>query len=325
MAGKQQTGAKGAGEVRQGGAITSDDQPVFTLTVPAALPVPILIAVPHAGRSYPEAVIAAMREPVWGASRLEDRYVDALGVAVAEATGAALLIAHAPRAMLDLNRAPDDVDWGMVVGAGARRAPHSAANRRARSGLGLVPRRLPGLGDIWRNRLDATELESRIANIHRPYHRAVAETLEQLRDRWGAALLIDLHSMPPLQRSAAVGKNGGIGGGEGAEFVIGDRFGSSCAPVLSAHALQNLASAGRRVAHNRPYSGGFALDQHGATRRGIHALQIEVCRAAYLDTRLDAPGPRLPAVARALAALVRSLAHEVAAMGYPEELRDAAE
>ena len=319
MAGRHETGPGGAVEVRQGGAIAGYSGPAFTLTVPAALPVPILIAVPHAGRSYPEAVMAAMRDPAWGAARLEDRHVDTLGAAVAEATGAALLVAHAPRAMLDLNRAPDDIDWSMVAGGAARRTPHSLANRRARSGLGLVPRRLPGLGEIWRGRLDATELEARIANIHRPYHRAVAETLERLRDRWGAALLIDLHSMPPLQ-------NGTIaGGGGGAEFVVGDRFGSSCAPLLTAHTLQQLAAAGRRVAHNRPYSGGFALDHHGATRRGIHALQVEVCRAAYLDTRLDAPGPRLPAVARALAALVRSLAHEVAALGYPEALRDAAE
>ena len=313
-------------EIRTGGAIPGEPQPAFTLSVPAALPVPILIAVPHAGRSYPAAVTAAMREPGWGAARLEDRHADTLGAAVAEATGAALLVAHAPRAMLDLNRAPDDIDWGMVTGAAARRAPHSAANRRARSGLGLIPRRLPGLGEIWRNRLDAAELEARITNIHRPYHRAVAETLERLRDRWGAALLIDLHSMPPLQGSAGGGKvRVSAGAGEGAEFVIGDRFGSSCAPVLSAHALRTLASAGRRVAHNRPYSGGFALDQHGATRRGIHALQVEVCRAAYLDTRLDAPGPRLPAVARALTALVRSLAHEIAALGDPEVFRHAAE
>ena len=304
-------------EVRQGGAIAGERKPAFTLTVPATLPTPILIAVPHAGRSYPEAVTAAMREPAWGAARLEDRHVDALGAAVADATGAALLIAHAPRAMLDLNRAPDDIDWGMVSGGTSGRARHSAANRRARSGLGLVPRRLSGLGEIWRGQLDAADLEARIVNIHRPYHCAVSEVLEHLRDRWGAALLLDLHSMPPLRRTG--------GTGEGAEFVIGDRFGSSCASALSAHTLQHLAAAGRRVAHNRPYSGGFALDHHGATRRGIHALQIEVCRAAYLDTRLEAPGPRLPSVARVLAGLVRSLAHEVAALGDPGALRNAAE
>lgn len=290
----------------------------FTLTMPAALPVPVLIAVPHAGRDYPPAVLEAMREPSWAASRLEDRFADLLGQAAAEATGAALLVARAPRAMLDLNRAPDDIDWSMIAGArDHRRAPHSAANRRARSGLGLVPRRLPGLGELWKGRLPKAELEARIEAIHRPYHRAIGEALDRLRDRWGAALLIDLHSMPPLRQPGHAG--------EGAEFVIGDRFGSACAPALSAHALRHLAAAGRRVAHNRPYSGGYALDHHAAPRRGIHALQVELCRASYLDARLDQPGPRMAAVARALAGLVRSLAQEVAALGDPGAQRQAAE
>ena len=293
----------------------------FTLTLPAGLPAPILITVPHAGRDYPTELIASMREPSWGPARLEDRFADHIGSAVAKVTGVALLVSSAPRAMIDLNRAPDDVDWSMVTGA-ARRAPHSALNRRARSGLGLVPRRLAGLGEIWKQRLPIGELERRIGEVHRPYHISVEHVLEKLRDRWGAALLIDLHSMPPLgpsrhSRAATIE--------EGAEFVIGDRFGASCAPELSAHAINALASAGRRVAHNRPYSGGYSLDRHAAPRRGIHAMQIEVCRSIYLDARLDQPGPRLPAVARTLANLVRSLAHEVAMLSNASGYRQAAE
>lgn len=302
---------------RQGGAIESAGTPAFTLSIADTVPVPVLIAVPHAGRDYPAAVTAAMRDPAWAAARLEDRYADRLGEAIAAATGAALLVAHAPRAVIDLNRAPDDIDWSMVAGANARRTPHSLANRRARSGLGLVPRRLPGLGEVWKARLPLAELDARIADIHRPYHRAVSETLDRLRDRWGAALLIDLHSMPPLRQPG--------GEGEGADFVLGDRFGASCAPALSAHALRHMAMTDRRMAHNRPYSGGYGLDHHAAPRRGLHALQIEVCRASYLDARLDQPGPRLAAVARTLAALVRSLAHEVAVLGNPQAHRQAAE
>lgn len=308
----------GSSDAAGDGAITRQGgTEAFTLTVPPATPLPILIAVPHAGRCYPDALTAAMRDPAGTTARLEDRYVDVLGEAVAQATGAALLVAAVPRAMVDLNRAPDDVDWGMVAGAGSRRTPHSAANRRARSGLGLVPRRLPGLGEVWKGRLTVAELDARIETIHRPYHRAIAATLDRLRDRWGAALLIDLHSMPPLRQPGHAG--------EGAEFVIGDRFGSSCTPALSAHALRHLAGAGRRVAHNRPYSGGYALDHHAAPRRGIHALQIEVCRASYLDTRLDQTGPRLPGVTKVLASLVRSLAGEIAALGDPGASREAAQ
>ncbi len=289
----------------------------FILTVAASTPVPVLIAVPHAGRCYPASLKAAMRNAEPSTLRLEDRYADALGNAVAEATGAALLVARAPRAMIDLNRAPDDVDWSMVAGATGRRAPHSAANRRARSGLGLVPRRLPGMGELWKGRLEMAELEARIRTVHRPYHLALTRTLEGLRDQWGAALLIDLHSMPPLREAGQAG--------EGAEFVVGDRFGSSCAHALSAQALRHLAGAGRRTAHNRPYSGGYALDHHAAPRRGIHALQIEVCRSIYLDAQMDRPGPRLPAVVRVLAGLVRTLAEEVADCGSPFRHREAAE
>lgn len=313
---RQEAGAPGAPVTRQGGAIGPGGPPAFALTLSDAMPLPILIAVPHAGRSYPASLTAAMRDPAWCAARLEDRFADALGEALAHGTGAALLVAQAPRAMIDLNRAPDDVDWSMVAGPAVRRAPHSAANRRARSGLGIVPRRLPGLGEIWKRRLPVEELETRIETIHRPYHLAVSDTLERLRDRWGAALLLDLHSMPPLRQP---------GHAEGAEFVIGDRFGASCSVGLSAHALAHLGAAGRRVAHNRPYSGGYALDHHAQPRRGIHALQVEVCRSAYLDARLDQPGPRLPAVVKALAGLVRSLAEEVAALGNPDAHRQAAQ
>ena len=309
--------AEAAIELRHGEPIGDTGAPAFTLSVPATLPVPILIAVPHAGRDYPEDVTNAMREPAWCAARLEDRFADRLGEAIARATGAALLVAHAPRAMIDLNRAPDDIDWSMVAGASARRTPHSLANRRARSGLGLVPRRLPGLGEVWKGRLSVAELDARIADVHRPYHRAAGETLERLRDRWGAALLIDLHSMPPLRQAGSPD--------ETTDFVLGDRFGSSCAPLLSAHALRHMAGAGRRMAHNRPYSGGYALDHHAAPRRGLHALQVEVCRASYLDARLDQPGPRMSAVARTLTGLIRSLAHEVAALGDPRAHRQAAE
>ncbi len=305
------------GERREGGSIPSDGGAAFTSFVPDALPVPILIAVPHAGREYPDNLTAAMRDPPFAKMRLEDRYVDRIGEAVAAATGAALLVAKAPRALLDLNRAPDDIDWSMVADGAGQRPANSASNRRARGGLGLVPRRVPGLGEVWKRRLTRADLEARIAGVHRPYHQEASAILERLRDRWGAALLIDLHSMPPLRRSGSPG--------EPVEFVLGDRFGASASGSLSAHALRFMAHAERRMAHNRPYSGGYVLERQAAPRRGIHGLQIEVCRSIYLDAQLDQPGPRLPAVARVLSGLVRSLAHEVAAFGDPGVLSYAAE
>ena len=271
----------------------TDSEPAFVVRTSNPSPIPVLIAVPHAGRSYPPALSAAMRDPHRASLRLEDRLVDALGEAVAAQTGAALIVARAPRAMLDLNRAADDVDWEMIAGRPAGRHVTATPGRRARSGLGLVPRRVPGLGEVWRGRLAHAELEARIAGIHVPYHARVAAELAVLRARWGAALLLDLHSMPPL----------------------GDRFGATSDGALVAAAFACFAEAGARAAHNRPYAGGYALDRHAAPRRGIHALQLEVDRRSYLDDDLREVGPGFAATATLVATLVRRLAAEVALLG----------
>jgi N-formylglutamate amidohydrolase len=290
-----------------GGGIpgTAGPLPAFSLLACDPAPLPVLLAVPHAGRSYPPELAAIMRNQAQAALRLEDRFVDLVAEAVARETGVPLLLALAPRAMIDLNRSPEDIDWDMVAGGTPERRVRLAAGRRARSGLGLVPRRLPGLGELWTRRMTREELAGRIEQIHRPYHAALGRRLEELRDKWGAALLIDLHSMPPL---------GPKRGPEAApDFVIGDRFGGACDGALSATAIDHLGVAGFRVAHNRPYAGGYVLDRHAAPARGVHGLQVEVCRSAYLDGSLREPGPGLPAVARSLASLVRRMAEELAA------------
>ena len=286
----------------------------FVLSGPEPSAIPVLIAVPHAGRAYTGALTDRMRNPEIAAMRLEDRYADRLAREVAAATGALLLVADAPRAMIDLNRAPDDVDWDMFGrGAPASRddgayqdsGSHAPGGRRSRSGLGLIPRRLPGLGELWKRRHERAELEARIAGIHAPYHACLAEALLMLRRRWGAALLIDLHSMPSLPAQV---------GGHAAEFVIGDRFGASCDGRIVAAAFAMFAEAERAVAHNRPYAGGYVLERHGDPRSGIHALQLEIDRASYLDERQAEPGEGFAEVAALVAQLVRRLAGTAAAL-----------
>ena len=301
---------------RQDSGQAKGNSAAFELSMPLQPTIPVLIAAPHGGRAYPPALDDQFRDP-GSKVRLEDRYVDVLAQSVAEMSGAALLIAKAPRAEIDLNRAPDDVDWGMVSGNRERNLPHSLANRRARSGLGLVPRRLPGLGEIWKEPIERTELDRRIETVHRPYHAELGRALESLRDQWGAALLVDLHSMPPLSAKAY--------GGARPEFVIGDRFGTSCSGRLSAAALSYFGQNGRPATHNRPYSGGYVLDRHGMPKRGLHALQLEVCRSIYLDARLDLPGARLAGIARLIAGMVRILGSEVATMGPGGQFAEAAE
>ncbi len=302
-----------------GGTIPgSSAAPAFTLWRPARLDLPVLIAVPHDGQIYPPSLLAKMRNPVETCPRLEDRHVARIGELVSQDVGATFLQAHAPRAMLDLNRAVDDIDWSMVSGARPRGPRHSQFNRRARSGLGLVPRRIPGIGEIWRSPMTRVEIDVRIEAIYTPYHSALGRELEALRDRFGVALLLDLHSMPPLRPPAQ--------GEEAAEFVVGDRFGASCDGGLADLALRYLSGQGRRVAHNRPYAGGHMLDRYGQPRRGIQAIQLEVCRSIYLDARLDRPSARLPGIARLVSGLVRTLAHEVEAMGrHGRKTRQAAE
>lgn len=282
-------------------------QPAFTLARRQPSPIPVLIAVPHAGRCYPPSLVEQMRDPVGAGLKLEDRYVDLLARAVARDTGAGLLVAHAPRAMIDLNRAPEDMDWEMLAGGGERARGGPRTGRRARGGLGLVPRRLPGLGEIWKRPLAQSELDARIAQVHAPYHAALTAELAALKARWGGALLIDLHSMPPLGPKR--------GAQASADFVIGDRFGSSCDGALCAAAFDHLAAAGRRAAHNRPYAGGYVLDRHTAPARGFHGLQIEICRAVYLDQHLREPGHGFDSVAALLCGLVRRLASDFAALG----------
>lgn len=278
----------------------------FVLAAGAASAIPVLVAVPHAGRLYPSSLMQDFRHRAADALRLEDRHIDAVARGVAQATGAGLLVALAPRAMIDLNRAPEDIDWDMVERAARPISGTSLPSRRARSGLGLFPRRLPGLGELWRRRLDAGDVSARLGGIHEPYHLALKAQLMRLRERWGAALLVDLHSMPPLPVRP---------GQAAAQIVVGDRFGSSCHGSIVATAFAHFAQCGREAAHNRPYAGGYVLDRHGDPRKGIHAIQIEIDRSRYLDEKLAEPGEEMASVIADISALVRKLSPVVAELG----------
>lgn len=281
------------------------DADAFSLEAPEPSPIPILVAVPHAGRIYPAGLLRRMRNHGMACGRLEDRHADSVAALAARRTGAALLVAHAPRAMIDLNRATDEMDWSMLrdppTGIGAH-----AVGRRARSGLGLVPRRLPGLGELWKDQIDEEDLRARIDNVHRPYHEMLASELGRLRRRWGAALLLDVHSMPPL---ADTGRQ------KAPVIVVGDRFGLSCDASLIATVFDYLGDRGVVAAYNRPYAGGYVLDRHGMPRRGVHAIQVEICRSLYLDCRLMELTDRLDETVDMLSGLIRVLAEEIAGLG----------
>jgi N-formylglutamate amidohydrolase len=268
--------------------------PSFLRHGPAEPTSPVVLSVPHAGRDYPLPLRAALRVPLAALRPLEDRYSDA--VALGAVQGETCFVAQRARAWIDLNRAENERDPRLDDGASLSTQPQSA---KLRSGLGLVPRRVGPHGEIWTRRLAGEEVAARIRADHRPYHEALGAALASARDRFGVAVLLDIHSMPPL------------GGPDSApRIVLGDRFGRSAASRMLGR-IEGVARAhGIKCATNAPYSGGHILDRHGDPRRGVHAIQIELDRSLYLDPNLDHPGPGLARTVAFVRAIVDSLADE---------------
>jgi len=245
--------------------------PWFERLGPATAETPLVCAVPHAGRIYPPALFSTAIVPHAILEQLEDRYADLL-VAKAVQHGAVAIVARVARAWIDLNRGEEDLDPAL------RDPPHSGPPQtaRARSGLGLLPRRV-GRRDLWREPPTAESAAARIVNIHRPYHAAVAAALDDACRRFGHAVLIDCHSMPTLN------------GLRPARIVIGDAHGRSAGKGIAAEVAHEARAHGFAAAINAPYAGAHSLARHGRPADNVHALQIEVDRALYLERDMRAP------------------------------------
>jgi N-formylglutamate amidohydrolase len=264
---------------------------------------PVVLSVPHAGRNYSAALCAALRTPAVRLSALEDRYIDRVALDARRCETA--LVQDAPRAWIDLNRAEHERD--PLLDDGARRTNLSA---KVRAGLGIVPRRTGATGDIWRRRLGGDEVDARIASDHRPYHEALCRTLAQARDRFGIAVLLDIHSMPPLP-------------GGRTRVVVGDRFGRAAATRFVERVESEVEAVGLLHALNSPYAGGYILERHGQPHERIHAIQLEIDRALYLDQRLETVGPGLTRTIALVRAIIDALSDE--ALGSGSGIAQAAE
>ena len=268
----------------------------FALHNVAEPPLPVLLSVPHAGRDYPDSIFANLRLPPASLLRLEDRYADLLA-RDAIANNVPTIIAHRARAWIDLNRDERDIDVEMVSGLGRGTYPTPSAKQRG--GLGLIPRRLSSEGDIWKRPFDAADVEARISGFHRVYHDAVARTLSRMRKKFGIAILLDLHSMPPVA----------AGGSESPpRFVIGDHFGRSAASQFAHVLTAQIKQSGFAVALNHPYSGDHILRLHGSVYNNVHALQLEVDRSLYLDAALREPNENVAAISRLIGNIATVLA-----------------
>jgi N-formylglutamate deformylase len=240
------------------------EEPIL-LSTPRTLKTPVIFASPHSGRVYPTSFARAARLDPVTLRKSEDAFVDELFDFVPE-LGAPLIAARFPRAFVDANRAPGELDplmFDAPVAAVGPRTPRVAA------GLGVIPRIVRDGLEIYGARLPAAEAGFRIARFYRPYHEALARLVAEARAQFGVAVVIDCHSMPPPTR--------------GSDVVIGDCYGEAAAGDLILHVQRSLAELGFQVVRNAPYAGGYTTALYGKPAERIHAIQIEISRALYLD------------------------------------------
>jgi N-formylglutamate amidohydrolase len=276
----------------------------------------LVFASPHSGRDYPAELMAAAVLDAAAIRRSEDAFVDEL-IACAPACGASTITARYARAFIDVNREAYELDQAMFEDE----LPAFAKARTARvaAGLGSIAKVVGEGQEIYRRKLTFAEARRRIEGAHRPYHQALAGLVSEARARHGRAILIDWHSMPSAASGLGGAGPGATGRGahgmadrarNGCDMVLGDRFGSACAPQLTRLVERELEAMGYRVARNAPYAGGYTTEFYGRPAEGVHALQIEINRAAYLDESALKPTAGFDRLKRDIERLTRVLARE---------------
>jgi len=245
---------------------------VFALTTPTELRSCAVFSSPHSGADYPAAFLGASLLTPLQIRSSEDAFVDEL-FAAAPACGAPLLAARVPRACIDLNRAPDDLDPALIAGTSRR-----FLNARIAAGLGVIPRVVGEGRPIMQGKLPLAEAQRRIADYWHPYHGRLRALLAGARAAFGAAILFDCHSMPHDALNVAP-----TVWGRRPDVVLGDRFGVACDRSVIDAAAELFLAAGFTVARNTPFAGGYITQTYGRPQQGIHALQIEIDRALYMD------------------------------------------
>lgn len=295
------------GKEPQGAVLDAPElSPPFEVIAPAELLSPLVFSSPHSGRIYPARFLAASRLDAAALRRSEDAYVDEL-FASASAVGAPLLCALFPRAYLDVNREPYELDPKLFDGP----LPSFANTRslRVAAGLGTIPRVVTDAREIYPGRIALDEALARIEALYKPYHAKLRELMERAAARFGFAVLVDCHSMPSASpRESAVSVRDRK---QRVDFVLGDRYGASAAPVVVEGVESRLRARGYAVQRNRPYAGGFITEHFGRPAAGWHALQIEISRGLYMDETTIEKDARFPTLAADLAEMVAGLARDV--------------
>lgn len=268
-----------------------------SITRPPCQSIPLIFCSPHSGRVYTRAFLAASRLDALTLRRSEDAFVDDL-FATAATHGAPLLAANFPRAYLDVNREHNELDPRLIEGA----LPQGANTQSARvaGGLGTIPRLVADGEDIYPGRLPVDVALLRIDRLYHPFHAALAGLIADAYRQFGVVVLVDCHSMPSATSGPAPSNR--------PQFVIGDRFGTSCAPELTRTVTRMLSKAGCDVQINKPYAGGFITEHYGRPHKRIHAIQIEINRALYLDENTLQRSANFSACAEIVDGLIRTIA-----------------
>jgi N-formylglutamate amidohydrolase len=247
------------------------DKPAFETIRPRRLTAPLVFNSGHSGRDYPDRFHKMTRLDNLSIRQSEDAYVDEL-FGRAPHLGAPMLRAHFPRAYLDVNREPWELDPTMFVEPLSDR--FNTTSPRVAAGLGTLARVVAENKPIYRERLTLDDAQTRIEGIYKPYHETLQKLLSEAMAEYGIAVLIDCHSMPRLTRA---------GDRLPPDIVLGDRYGTTCSPAIVDLVETVFTGAGMRVARNRPYAGGFATRAYGRPQHGVHALQIEISRHLYMN------------------------------------------
>ena len=271
--------------------------PPFEIIEPAEYRGPVVFNSPHSGRIYPRAFLNAAKLDLFTLRRSEDSFVDDL-IAGVVARGHPMARVHFPRCYVDVNREPYELDPRMFEG----RLPSFANTRsmRVAGGLGTVARVVGDAQEIYHQRIPIDDALRRIEGLYKPYHRALRRLLTSVHQDFGCAVLVDCHSMP----SSA----GTRDDRPRADIVLGDRYGTSCVPIVAEVVEATFRELGYAVSRNKPYAGGFITEHYGNPGSGLHAIQIELNRAIYMDERLRERTANFARVAADMAALAEACA-----------------
>jgi N-formylglutamate amidohydrolase len=266
-------------------SVGSAASPVCEVLEPAHQTMAAVFASPHSGDQYPDEFIAASRLDPQALRRSEDSFVDKI-YGMAPEHGAPLLRAFFPRAYIDPNREPFELDPDMFEDELPSYV--NASSPRVAGGLGTIARVVANGEEIYKRKLRFAEAAERINALYRPYHRTLQSLIERTRNKFGHCLLVDCHSMPsiggPMDRDAGLRR---------VDMVLGDCFGASCAPEVTQMVENALTDLGYRVTRNMPYAGGYTTMHYGQPAARVHALQIEINRELYMDELRYAAKPKL--------------------------------